>query len=91
MSIQYHTRNGRSGAVAAPRRGAVSVGPHPAITFEYKRTMLSPGSDEKTLMGAQALPQPRARARIPCYVCQSNTTHAMVAQALVGAHPATMF
>jgi hypothetical protein len=76
MPIQYHTRNCRSGP-----GGAMSVGAHSAIILEYKRTMLSP--EPKNLRGAQAPLQPRARAQIPCYVCQSNTTHAMAARALV--------
>jgi hypothetical protein len=46
MSTQYHTRNGRSGP-----GGAVSVGAHSAISLEYKRTMLSPESDEIPLRG----------------------------------------
>ena len=71
------------GENAAPRRGAVSVGAHSAIIFEYKGTRLSPESKEKPLRGAQALLQPRARAEIPSHVCQSQPTHAMAAQALV--------
>ena len=78
MSIQYHTRNGRSGP-----GGAVSVGAHSAIILEYKRTMLSPESDEKPLRGARAFLQPRERAQTTYYVCQSNATHDMAAQALV--------
>jgi hypothetical protein len=73
----------RRGDNAAQRPGAVSVGPHSTIIWEYKRTMLSPESDEKSLKGAQALLQPTARAQIPCYVCQPNTTRAMAARALV--------